>query len=199
MKRRKFITSAGVASGAFILGTGTGIGCKPFDRRRSPRSVPFDFPDLQPPGFVDQTFDIRDHGAKPGGDTSFMNTGAIREAINACNQAGGGRVLVPPGVWLTGPVHLRSNVNLHLEEGAELRFSQRFEDYLPVVLIQRGGAFCYNYSPPVYAIKCENIAVTGTGLLNGQGQVWWPFAAFRFLQARHAYNYHVKAVRSAGR
>ncbi len=139
------------------------------------QSVPFDFPDLQPPVFKDQTFDIRDYGAKPGGDTTFLNTEAIKSTIKACNQAGGGKVLVPAGVWLTGPVHLMSNVNLHLEDRAELRFSKNFDDYLPVVLIQRGGIFCYNYSPPLYANECENIAVTGNGTLNGQGEAWWPW------------------------
>ena len=64
-------------------------------------------------------------------------------ALLACNLTGGGKVLIPPGIWHTGPIHLLSQVNLHLEEGAELRFSKNFEDYLPVVLIQRGGYFCY--------------------------------------------------------
>ena len=136
--------------------------------------IPFDFPDLKAPVFRDQVFNIRDYGAKSG-DTTFLNTKAIRNAIEACHNAGGGRVLVPAGVWLTGPVHLKSNVNLHLEEGSELMFSQRYDDYLPVVLIQRGGSFCYNYSPLVYARDCENIALTGTGVLNGRGQAWWPW------------------------
>jgi polygalacturonase len=139
-----------------------------------PLTMPFDFPNLQPPVFNNQTFDIRDYGAQSN-DSAFLNTDAIKKAITACNQAGGGKVLVSSGIWHTGPIHLQSNVNLHLEEGAELRFSKNFEDYLPVVLIQRGGFFCYNYSPPMYARNCENIAITGTGILNGQGQAWWPW------------------------
>jgi polygalacturonase len=78
-------------------------------------------------------------------------------------------------VRITGPIHLRSNVNLHVAEGAELRFSDKFEDYLPVVYMQRGGTRCYNYSPLIYARDCTNIAVTGKGTLNGQGQAWWPW------------------------
>ena len=135
--------------------------------------VPFAFPEMKAPVFRKETFDIRKYGAKDGG--LVLNSDAIRKAIIACNAAGGGSVVISKGVWLTGAVHLKSNVNLHLEEGAELRFSQKFEDYLPVVLIQRGGFFCYNYSPFVYAKDCENIAVTGKGILNGQGQVWWPW------------------------
>jgi len=131
--------------------------------------VPFDFPLWQAPAFPDRTFDIRDYGAQP----EVPVTDAIGRAIEACHRAGGGKVWIPEGTWLSGPIHLKSQVNLHLEKGAEIRFSQRFADYLPAVLIQRGGYFCYNYSPMIYARDCENIAVTGEGTLNGQGQVWW--------------------------
>ena len=143
-------------------------------------NIPFYFPDLKPPVFRDQTFDIRKYGAQSiMGQSALvsdavLNTGPINDAINACHQAGGGKVLVPFGVWLTGPVHLKSNVNLHLEEGAELRFSQKFDDYLPVVLVKRVH-LCYNYSPLLYASNCQNIAVTGSGILNGQGHAWWQF------------------------
>ncbi|MHC4622114.1 MAG: glycoside hydrolase family 28 protein, partial [Planctomycetota bacterium] len=102
-----------------------------------------------------------------------MNTKAFAAAVAACNEAGGGKVIVPPGTWLAGPIHLRSNVNLHLESGAEIRFSTDFEDYLPVVFTRYEGIECYNYSPPIYANDCTNIAVTGSGKLNGQGQAWW--------------------------
>jgi polygalacturonase len=140
---------------------------------RAPIEVPFEMPGYVEPEFPDRTFPITDFGASEGG--TVLNTRAIADAIAACVQAGGGRVLVPAGIWLTGPVHLQSRVNLHVAEGAELRFSQTFADYLPVVYIQRGGTRCYNYSPLIYARNCTDIAVTGTGTLNGQGQVWWPW------------------------
>jgi len=133
--------------------------------------IPFDFPDLKPPVFPDNNFDIRKYGAKT--DNIAANTKAVRQAIEACVKKGGGKVIIPKGVWDIGPIHLKSNVNLHLEDGAELRFSKKFDDFLPVVLVQSGDIFCYNYSPFVYAHKCENIAVTGNGILNGQGQAWW--------------------------
>jgi polygalacturonase len=136
-------------------------------------NIPFEFPDIQPPVFAEKIFDIRKYGAVAGGEQ--LNTDVIRQAITECNLSGGGKVVVPSGVWLTGAIHLKNNVNLHLEEGAELRFSKDYDDYLPIVLIQRGGWFCYNYSPFIYANQCENIAVTGTGTLNGQGSVWWPW------------------------
>lgn len=135
--------------------------------------IPFDMPGYVEPTFPDGVFSIIDFGAEPGG--AVMNTKPIADAIAACAGAGGGRVLVPAGVWLTGPIHLKSHVELHLEKDAELRFSDKFEDYLPVVYMQRGGTRCYNYSPLIYARNCTNIAVTGSGRLNGQGQAWWPW------------------------
>ncbi len=125
------------------------------------------------PQIPDYCVDIRDHGAVSDGQT--LNTAAIAAAIAACAGAGGGRVLVPAGVWLTGPIHWRSRIELHLAEGAELRFSQRHEDYLPVVRQQRGGIVCMTYSPFLYAVDCEDIALTGPGLCNGQGEAWWPW------------------------
>lgn len=139
-----------------------------------PVNIPFDFPDIQPPVFCDQTFNILDFGAIAG-DSTRLNTESIRKAIEACHNAGGGKVLVPEGIWYTGPVHLKSNVNLHVDEGAELRFSKKYSDYLPVILNQRGGILCYNYSPFVYARECRNIAITGKGILNGRGEAWWPW------------------------
>lgn len=144
-------------------------------REIAPVDAPFDMPQPKRPRFADRTFDIRDFGAVPGGREPC--TEAIAQAIDVCSKAGGGRVVVPRGHWLTGPIHLHSNVNLHLADGAVVCFSQRYEDYLPVVLIQRGGVRCYNYSPPIYAKDCRNVAVTGEGdaLFDGQGQKWWPW------------------------
>ncbi|MGK7395050.1 MAG: glycoside hydrolase family 28 protein, partial [Candidatus Cyclobacteriaceae bacterium M3_2C_046] len=129
--------------------------------------------DLKAPVFKPDTFNILHFGAKPG--DLKINNSAFQKAITACAENGGGVVLVPAGKWLSGPIHFKSNVNLHLAEGAEISFSKKFDDYLPVVLIQRGGYYCYNYSPPVYARDCQNIAITGKGTLNGNGQVWWPW------------------------
>lgn len=136
-----------------------------------PIFTPFELPPR--PDIPPRTIDIRDHGAVPGGDA--LNTRAIEAAIKTCSEQGGGRVLVPPGIWLTGPVHFRSRIDLHLEEGAELRFSPNPAHYLPVVYQQRGGVRCYNYSPFIYARDCVGIALTGKGILNGQGQNWWPW------------------------
>ena len=125
------------------------------------------------PQFPDRTFDITEFGAV--GDGITMSTEAINGAINACSLAGGGTVIVPQGHFLTGAVHLKSNVNLHLAEGTTLKFSQNDADYLPLVFTRWEGTECYNYSPFVYAFEQENIAITGQGTLDGQSdsQNWW--------------------------
>jgi polygalacturonase len=123
------------------------------------------------PKFPARDFDVTKFGAVADGKAT--NTTAFRVAIAACAQAGGGRVVVPPGKYNTGPIHLRSGVNLHLAEGAEIIFSDVLEDYLPVVLVRVGGIELYNYSPLIYARDCTNIAVTGKGNLNGNAKKWW--------------------------
>ncbi|MCY1721958.1 glycoside hydrolase family 28 protein [Prolixibacteraceae bacterium Z1-6] len=127
---------------------------------------------IQAPVFPDKQFVITDFGAKTDGS---LCTDAIRQAIVACNEAGGGRVLVPKGTYLTGAIHLLSNVELHVEEGATLLFSTNPADYLPVVQSRFEGSEMMNYSPLIYAWKQENIAVTGKGTLDGQASIenWW--------------------------
>jgi polygalacturonase len=129
---------------------------------------------IVPPKFPAREFDITKFGAVADGAT--VCTTAFSNAIAACAGAGGGRVVVPAGKFLTGAVHLRSGVNLHLADGAEIIFSDKPEDYLPVVLVRVGGIELYNYSPLIYARDCTNIAVTGRGRLNGNAKAWWGWA-----------------------
>ena len=131
---------------------------------------------IKAPTFPNRDFTITDFGAVAGGQSDC--TAAIAKAIAACHTAGGGRVLVPAGDWLTGAIHLKSNVNLHLAEGATLRFSTDPAAYLPVVFTRWEGTECMNYSPFIYAFEQENIAVTGTGTLDGQAseENWWAWA-----------------------
>ena len=125
---------------------------------------------IQAPVFPARDFVITAHGAKPGANASE----AIRAAIAACHAAGGGRVVIPPGEWLTGAVHLLSNVNLHVSEGATLKFSVNPADY-PIVFTRWEGMEVMNYSALIYAFEQENIAVTGKGTLDGQADrdTWW--------------------------
>ena len=151
-----------------------------------PGDIPFDMPVLTLPVFPDAVFNIVDYGAVS--DEQTKNTEAIAHAIAACADAGGGTVLIPNGKWITGPIHLKSNINFHLEEGAEILFSQNPEDYLPVVLTRWEGNECYNYSPLLYARDCENIAITGKGILNGQGQSWWHWKHYQDDAAQRLYD-----------
>lgn len=131
---------------------------------------------IQPPVFPDKTFDITEYGAKADGESDCLP--AITAAIAACNVAGGGKVLVPAGEYFSaGPIHLQSNVNLHISEGATVKFSTEAKDYLPVVFTRWEGTECLNYSPLIYAFEQENIAVTGKGTLDGQAdnEHWWPW------------------------
>jgi len=135
--------------------------------------APFPMPQLERPVFPGRVVSIVDHGAVRGGETT--NTAAIRDAIAAVVAAGGGRVLVPEGVWLTGPVHLQSDIDLHLADGAILKFSDVFEEYLPPVFVRVGGIELWNYSPLIYARDCTNVAITGRGRLDGNAKAWWPW------------------------
>ncbi len=131
---------------------------------------------IKAPIFPARDFSIVEQGAV--GDGKADCTAAIAKAIAACNAAGGGRVVVPAGVFLTGAIHLKSNVNLHVSEGATLLFKTDPAAYLPVVHTRWEGTELMNYSAFIYAWEQENIAVTGPGTLDGQAgdDNWWEWA-----------------------
>ncbi|TCO62616.1 glycoside hydrolase family 28 protein [Actinocrispum wychmicini] len=124
------------------------------------------------PVFPDVNFLATDpkYGAK--GDNKTDNTGAFGKAIAAANAAGGGHVIVPAGQYVTGAIHLMSNVDLHLESGAVLRFSGDASKF-PTVLTRYEGIECMNRSPMVYAYGQTNIAVTGSGTLDANATSSW--------------------------
>jgi polygalacturonase len=130
---------------------------------------------IRAPVFPGRDFPVTHFGAV--GDGTTDSTPAFRAAVGACAGAGGGRVVVPPGVFLTGPIHLQSNVNLHVSEGATIRFSRDPAAYLPVVRTRWEGVELMGYSPLVYAYGQTNVAVTGKGTLDGQADAehWWPW------------------------
>ncbi|MDI1247609.1 MAG: glycoside hydrolase family 88 protein [Lacunisphaera sp.] len=129
---------------------------------------------IQAPVFPDRDFPITSYGAQAGTDASA----AIAAAIEACTKAGGGRVIVPAGEWLTGAVTLKSNVNLHVSAGATLRWIFDPAKY-PIVFTRWEGVECMNYSAFIYAHGQENIAITGTGTLDGGADWdnWWSWNA----------------------
>jgi polygalacturonase len=128
---------------------------------------------VKAPQFPAKDFNITDYGAVGDGKTNC--TLAINKAISAANKAGGGRVVVPPGTFLTGAIYLKSNVNLYISQDAVVKFSTDPNQYLPAVYTRWEGVECINYSPLIYAYKERNIAVTGNGTLDGQGSNdnWW--------------------------
>jgi len=132
---------------------------------------------ISPPVFPDRDFDITKYGAAP--DRQADASAAIRDAIAACHDAGGGRVVVPAGRFVSGPIVLRSNVNLHLDQGAVVAFSQDPRAYLPAVFTRYEGVELMNYSPFIYAFEQDNIAITGAGTLDGQADEghWWSWRA----------------------
>ncbi len=134
-------------------------------------NVPAILQRIRPPSFPDRELDITRFGAL--GDGTNDCTRAFADAIAACHHAGGGRVVVPPGNYSSGAIHLLSNVNLYLARGATIRFSTDPKKFLPVVF-SRDVSEMMNYSPFIYAFEQENIAITGEGTLDGQASksVW---------------------------
>jgi polygalacturonase len=137
--------------------------------------VPQILQQIEPPTFPNKDYDITFFGAVGDGKTN--STQAFKKAIAECNKNGGGRVVVPTGNFLTGPIHLKSNVNLHVRKGARILFSTKPEDYLPLVFTRWEGVELMNYSPLIYAFEQKNIAITGEGIIDGQSNEtnWWPW------------------------
>ena len=130
------------------------------------QSLPSILGRISPPSFLQKDYVITNYGA----DTNGMkdSSDAISRAISQCASSGGGHVIVPQGEFLTGPIHFESNIDLHLEKGAILKFSTDPKRYLPLVPTRFEGMDCMNYSPLVYAKDKTNIALSGEGTLDGQ-------------------------------
>jgi len=128
---------------------------------------------IKPPQFPDKEFLVTDFGAK--GDSITDCTLAFKNAIEACNIAGGGKVIVPAGKYSSGAIYLKSNVNLHLKDSSKILFYTNPEKYLPLVYTRFEGVECMNFSSLIYAFNEQNIAVTGKGIIDGQASDsnWW--------------------------
>lgn len=128
------------------------------------------------PEFPDNSFNIKDFSAVSGGEEK--TTAAINSAINECSQQGGGTVIIPRGIWLTGPIYLQDNVNLHLEEGALVLFSRDFADY-PLIQTTYEGQKQVRCTSPINGENLTNIAITGQGVIDGSGHIWRPVKRYK--------------------
>jgi polygalacturonase len=130
---------------------------------------------IQAPVFPRRDFNVTKFGAAADGKADC--TEGFRKAIEVCNKAGGGRVVVPAGEFSSGAIHLKSNVNLHVTKGATIKFNRDPKKYLPVVFTRWEGMELMNYSPFIYAFGQTNIAITGQGIIDGQADCdhWWPW------------------------
>jgi len=126
-------------------------------------------PVIKHPTFRKDTINIKKYGAVADGNT--LNTKAINDAISAMHQRKGGVVLVPAGLWLTGPIVIKSNVNLHLATGATLLFTRDFDQY-PLVKANYEGLLQMRNQSPISATDAVNIAITGKGIIDGNGDAW---------------------------
>jgi polygalacturonase len=182
--RRDFVKAAATAAGALALLPGhaaaesvAGAGARlPLSDGAEPVGwdrVPGILARIRAPKFPRRDFPVTKFGGVADGKTDC--TEAFRRAIAACTAAGGGRVVAAGGIFLTGPIHLASRVNLHVSAGATLRFSRDPAAYLPAVLTRFEGTELMNYSPFIYALDAVDVAVTGEGILDGQAddEHWW--------------------------
>jgi polygalacturonase len=176
--RRAFVKALALSGSAFLVSPRLrsiyGVPC--FQATEDPWSqLPQILKRIKPPVFPKRDFLVTRFRAV--GDGKKDCSGAFRQAIANCARAGGGRVVVPDGTYFTGPIHLKSNVNLHITAGGVVKFSQDPKKYLPVVFSRWEGVELMNYSPFIYALDQTNIAITGKGILDGQSgpEAWWPW------------------------
>jgi len=133
-------------------------------------NAPFKMAPITVPVFPQKTFSITDYGAV--GDGKKLNTEAIAKAITACTDVGGGTVLIPKGEWLTGPIELKSNVEIHTEDGALINFTT---DHAQYPMIKEGNnSKKLLPASPIYGFNLKNIAITGKGIFDGAGDSWRP-------------------------
>jgi len=153
----------------FALALGAQAQDNPY--RAYTRQLPFSMPEVAAPVFPKKTVSLTQYGAK--GDGKTLCTEAFSRAIDELSRQGGGRLSVPQGVWFTGPIVLKSHVNLHLEKGAVILFSGDMNLY-PVIETNYEGELRKHCQSPVSAVGQTDIAITGQGIIDGNGICWRP-------------------------
>ncbi len=141
------------------------------NKEKGNAKIPFEMPEVQLPKFKADTLNILDFGAIP--NTNMLCTKAINEAIERTSKSGGGVVLIPSGLWTTGPIKMKSNVNLHTQNGAFIRFTDDLSQY-KLINSYFEGSKTIRCESPIMGIDLENIAITGQGIFDGNGMAWRP-------------------------
>ena len=139
-------------------------------------NLPFAMPEVTAPQFPNNLVNLKDFGAK--GDGTELCTEAFEQALEALSKKGGGRLVVPQGVWFTGPIVLRSNIELHLEQGAIILFSGDMSLY-PVIETVYEGKADRRCQSPITGKDLVNVAITGRGVIDGNGQNWRPLKKWK--------------------
>jgi polygalacturonase len=139
---------------------------KPYDTYKN---IEFTMDKVNEPVIPKNTVNLKDFGAVNGG--TVLNTKAFADAIEAVSKKGGGKVIIPPGIWLTGPIILKSNLELHAETGALIQFSPDKKLY-PIIQTNFEGLNTWRCISPIYGKNLVNIAFTGNGVWDGSGEVW---------------------------
>ena len=177
MKIRNYIKGGIIAIAVSVVAAGCESVSQPSDQPPLATendiyaNVEFDMPKVMIPEFPDFECSIIDFSAVGDGITN--NTAMFADAIEETAKRGGGRIVVPRGIWLTGPIELKSNINLHIEEGGLLVFSKNFDEY-PIIKTSFEGLETYRCVSPIYGKGLENIAITGKGIIDGSGDAWRP-------------------------
>ena len=143
--------------------------------------APFEMPSVATVNIPAYSVDLPDFGAK--GDGGTLCTEAFAAAMKALEEKGGGHLVVPSGIWLTGPIQFVSNVDLHVEQGALVLFTTDYDAYPEVTTIYEGNTSTRKMAP-LYAYEVNNIAITGSGSFDGQGQAWRPSKKGKFTSSQ---------------
>lgn len=144
--------------------------------------------EVKVPAFPDRVVYVNNYGAKPYSftiDDAIKNADSINRAIRYISEKGGGVVVIPEGIWYTGPIELCSDVNLRIETNAVLKFSKSKEQY-PLIATNYEGQECIRTISPISADNAINIAITGKGYVDGSGDLWRPVKQFKMTEKQWA-------------
>ena len=153
---------SGIASAVLVILAA--VSCNNYEFAELYEDLPFEMPQVQRPDIPLREIDIRDFGGV--GDGVTLNSEAFAQAIEALSQAGGGRLVVPTGIWLTGPITMKDNIDLHIKPDAVLLFSTD-RDLYPIVETVFEGLDTKRCISPINAVGAKNIAITGAGTIDG--------------------------------